>query len=139
MCIFWLLPFKRLIVLGNKIDLIDFFIQTKEKKWENSKLGIDVNLSTSSVVIVTVQGSAETGTTNVILAIRQDLSIQGGQLTGILHFGELYDSAKAFGDIWKRGKCTHNLQRQGRLWPGSVISQSDITSGWNSVRAWTDI
>lgn len=48
---------------------IDFFIQTKEKIRENRRLGTDVSLSTTSVVIIVMQGSAETRISNVILTI----------------------------------------------------------------------
>lgn len=117
LCVFWLFLVKSLTALGNKIYLIDFFIQTKEKRWEKSRLGTDVGLSTDSLVIIVMWGPAEAGISNVILAVWEDPSIQGGQLTAILHFGELYGSAKAFGYVWKRSKWTHNLQWQGGLKP----------------------
>lgn len=110
LCIFWLFLFKSLTALGDKVYLIDFFIQTKEKIRENSRVGTDVSLSTDSVVTIVMQGSAETRISNVILTIWWDPSIKEGQFIGILHFEELYDSAKAFDYVWKRSKWTQNLQ-----------------------------
>lgn len=66
-----------------------------------------------------MQESAETGNSNVILAIWEDSSVQEVQLTSILHFRELYDSAKAFGYVWKRSKWNSDREDSTQ---GSVIA-----------------
>lgn len=85
---------------------------------------------------------AEPGVSNVILTVWQDPSIQGVQCAGILHFGELHDSAEALGYVWKRSRWTNNLQCQGRLKPriqSHSLDLTHLTSVWNSVRAGIDI
>lgn len=129
MCVGWAIRYTLLISLfrqrGKAIE---------ECTWDS------LFVSTDSVVIIIAQGSAETVVSNVILAGKQDPSMPGAQLTSILHFEELSDSAKSFGYVRKRGK--HRVCR-GRNQTKDLCSYSLICSSitWvcNFVRAGTDI